>query len=471
MLKLLKSPATGDDSRQVPGPRHGKAKPHVIYLAIGFPPAAKSCAYRMRETANQFVALGWDVTVLTLRQDAWERDYGLDHTLSEGVDPSVRVVELDLAREDLETDIRRYSAARALHPQKWLSRYRKHVLEIFPEPMFGDWRFPLEKALLKAHREHPADLLMTTLNPYVNIAATCRLWDEARVPYVVDFRDGWSVDVIGGGEAFAKDSVSGKWEQRLLANALQIWCVNDPIADFYRQRFPKLADRVRVVRNGYDAESVPDHHESRDLTNGLTFGYLGSVNFSADTLDTVLIAWRMARHHDPLIAKSRFEVRGHIGSGANRGVNAHSALLAAAAEDGVTFGGPVSKGEVKSVYDRWDALVLVLVGGVYVTSGKVYEVAASGLPIVSAHEVNHDASTVLAGHPLWTGAVGLHSRALADSFSRAAHMALDATPEDRERALEHARQYLRSAQLAPAIKDVTEMVRPRATAATGEARS
>ncbi len=63
------------------------SKPHLLYLAWGFPPAAKSCTYRMLATANSFSRAGWDVTVLTLSEDAWVREHGLDDSLLQLVDP------------------------------------------------------------------------------------------------------------------------------------------------------------------------------------------------------------------------------------------------------------------------------------------------------------------------------------------------------------------------------------------------
>ncbi|MFC4016542.1 glycosyltransferase [Micromonospora sp. GCM10011542] len=447
-------------------PRRGD-RPHVVYLAIGFPPAAKSSAYRMRETANQFAARGWDVTVITIADESWEREYGLDHTLSDGVDPRIVVERLPLARADLETDIRAFSEARSLHPQRWIEEQRRQELRIFPEPVFGGWRAELERAVLRVHREHAADLLMTTCAPYVNLAVTWRLWQEHRVPYVIDFRDGWSVDVIGGKAAFDRDSAAGRWEEKVLAEARAVWCVNEPIADFYRERYEALRDRVRVVRNGYDEDCVPSATHRADPAEGLTFGYLGSINFAPALLDSVLTGWRLARRQDPLLARSRFEVRGHIGAGALREANAHMELLRAAAGDGVEFGGPVAKADVAATYGRWDALVLMLVGGRFVTSGKVYEYAASGLPVVSAHEVDHDASAVLAGHPLWTGAVGLDPRRLADSFVRAARLTVEATDDQRAAARTHARRYARGAQLAPAVAEATAAVGGAAIAGPG----
>jgi glycosyltransferase involved in cell wall biosynthesis len=445
-----------------PPTRRPGAKPHLIYLAIGFPPAAKSSAYRLRETANQFAAQGWDVTVVNISQESWEREYGLDHTLSETVDPRIKIIELPLRRDDLETDVRNWSEARAVDPHKWRAAHIKRNLASFPEPMFGGWRTALEEAVLRIHREHAADLLVASCVPYVNLAATWRLYETYGVPYVVDFRDGWSLDVMGGGEAFARDSVSGEWEARVLGQATAIWTVNEPIAGHYRDRYPELADRVRVVRNGYDADSLPATHKRPDPEAGLTFGYLGSVSFSPDVLDGVLTAWRIARRADPLIGRSRLVFRGHFGAGGLRGANPHTRLLSDAADAAVSFGGPVPKAKVASVYGAWDALLLLLPGGRYMSSGKVYEVMASGLPVVSAHEVEHDASVVLEGHPLWTGAVGFDPKRLAESFVTAGKLALVATDEQRRDAAANARRYTRGAQLLPAVAELTGLYAPNA---------
>ncbi|QLQ35033.2 glycosyltransferase [Micromonospora robiginosa] len=430
----------------------------MTYLAIGFPPAAKSCAYRMRETANQFAAAGWDVTAVTIADEAWEREYGLDHTLSQGLDPHVRVVKLPLFRDDLETDIRAFTEQRALAHLDYLAELRKQNLKIFPEPVFGGWRPALEKALLQIHRERPVDLLVTTCAPYVNLSATWKLWETHRVPYVVDFRDGWSVDVINNGEAFPRESVSGQWEIKLLTDAIAIWNVNEPISRWYRERYPELAHKMRVVRNGYDAASIPADALPAPADRPLTFGYLGALNLPVPLLSAVLEGWRTARAEDPALAGARFEVRGHIGAAWARGDNAHAELLRAAADDGVVVGGSVPKAEVVDLYSRWDAVVLMVTGGRFMTSGKVYEYMATGMPVVSAHEADHDASTVLSTYPLWTGAVGLDPAELAGAFRRAAAMARAAGPDERAKARAEARQYAREEQLIPAVREVTDLV-------------
>jgi glycosyltransferase involved in cell wall biosynthesis len=446
---------------RVTGPlRRSPGRPHAFYLAIGFPPAAKSCAYRMRETANQLYAAGWDVTVITICQEAWEREFGLDHSLSADVHPAVRIVELPLMREELDTEIRGFSRDRAIDPGAWHAQAKADQLSTFPELVFGGWRPALEEAILDLHRRDPADLLVTTCGPYVNIAATWKLWEAYQVPYVVDFRDGWSIDVVRGVVPFEVDSVAGQWEKKTLEQALEVWCVNEPIADHYRERYPSIADRVHVVRNGFDPSSIPAANRRPDPEAGLHFGYLGTMTFGHDLLASVLDAWRKARAEDPVLARSTFELRGHIGAGSSRQDNAYMELLAAAADDGVTFAGPVPKAQVATVYGSWDVIVFIATGGRYVTSGKVYEAFASGMPVVSAHSVEHDASVVLAESTMWTGAVGHDPQRLAELFRTAARMALEATDEQRAATRAAAAKYARAAQIEPAVRRITAAVRP-----------
>jgi glycosyltransferase involved in cell wall biosynthesis len=125
----------------------------------------------------------------------------------------------------------------------------------------------------------------------------------------------------------------------------------------------------------------------------------------------------------------------------------------------VTFGGSVPKAQVANVYGSWDVIVFIATGGKYVTSGKVYEAFASGMPVVSAHSIEHDASVVLADSTMWTGAVGHDPNRLAESFRTAARMALEATDEQRAATRAAAAKYARVAQIEPAVRRITSALR------------
>jgi glycosyltransferase involved in cell wall biosynthesis len=431
--------------------------PHLIYLAIGFPPAAKSSTYRLRETANLFAELGWDVTVVTLHEEAWLRESGLDRSLSEGVNPTIEVVELPIGRADLEPDIRTYSWFRARYPDQWLKRQRKRELASFPEPVFGGWREALEEGVAAVHARRPADLTMVSSTPYTGLAAAWKLWQDYRVPYAIDFRDGWSLNVLTGEEAFSRGSPAGRWESRVFEHAESVWTVNKPIRDFYRARYPERADRIQVVRNGYDPMVITPH--SHDPAEGLTFGYLGTASFSTHQLRALLDGWRAAREIDPVLAKSRLVFRGHFGISMVRGMHALLKMIIEAEGDGVVYGGPVPKAQVGDVYSEWDATVLLLAGGEYVTSGKVYDYIGTGLPIMSAHASEHAATEVLEDYPLWVPPPARWSSENAVvSFIKTARMVAAATDRQRAQARAHAEKYARRAVMENAVRELAGRV-------------
>jgi hypothetical protein len=243
-----------------------------------------------------------------------------------------------------------------------------------------------------------------------------------------------------------------------LSHALQAWFVNPPIKGFYAERYPELADRFRVVRNAWDPELLGTITHREVMRPPLVFGYLGVMSLGLPQLKDLLDAWAIAKRYEPLLAGARFEIRGHMGAGYSAGSGAHAALVASRASDGVSYLGPVPKTEVGDVYSSWDAGVLAIIGGQYMTSGKVYEYLATALPIVSAHVPDHDASEVMRGYPLWAPARSLDREDLAEAFRRAAHLCVEATPAQRAEAVEFSQRYSRPATLAGPVEEVIRLV-------------
>jgi hypothetical protein len=135
----------------------------------------------------------------------------------------------------------------------------------------------------------------------------------------------------------------------------------------------------------------------------------------------------------------------------------------------VEYAGPLAKQRVAEVYETFDALLLILGAGRYVTSGKVYEYLASALPIVSVHDPGNAASDVLRGYPLWFPASDLSPDAIAEALERAAEAARTAGPEVRQQCRDFSVSYSRDLQLAPRIEALGVLCAERASTAAGQA--
>ncbi len=97
-------------------------------------------------------------------------------------------------------------------------------------------------------------------------------------------------------------------------------------------------------------------------------------------------------------------------------------------------------------------------GGRYVTTGKVFEYMATGLPIVSVHASDTAAQEVLRGYPLWFGPGGLDVELIAKAMLEAAHAARDITPARRVTARAYAEAYSRARVLEPFERMLRELL-------------
>lgn len=444
--------------------------PHVLYVAWGFPPSRTGGVHRALATANAFAADGWRVSVLTVPREVFRDVTGSDDALERLVDERVEVIRVPFSWPAQQTDLTAradWPALRVLAPRLWSTLRVRRDLAAFPEVGYGPWRHRIEQTAVELHARTPIDLVVATTNPQVSITAGLRLDAEDDVPYVVDFRDAWTFHTYSGTRRLAGDSPAGQWEARAIRGATEVWFVNEALRRWHGQTYPDAAAHLHVVMNGYDRDlPEPVPFADRPPEHPLTVGYLGTLT-PVVPLRELIEGWKHAvlPHSQgataPELDGARAVLRGYLGYYATPDPGL-AALVDAAAPSGMSYDGPVSKTEVDATYATFDVLVLALGGGEYVTSGKVFEYASTGLPIVSVLSPGNAAAEVLASYPRWHPAADLSPAAIAAALASAARDARHPDTAARARAAQQAaRAFRRDVQLAPRVAALRELVATR----------
>jgi glycosyltransferase involved in cell wall biosynthesis len=423
--------------------------PHLLYVAWAFPPARNAGMYRALATANAFVRDGWNVTVLTATEDTYERLTGSDPETVNSIDPRINVVRIPFDPERGDTNIGSWSRLRVCSSLLWNASRWLVSLAQFPELAYGSWRKPLEQAAEQINASSRVDLVLGTANPNVDFAPANYLNRRFGTPFVIDHRDAWHLNVYSGKRVGKRWHRSNRLEHSLLARCTEAWFVNEPIKQWHASEYPQAAAKFHVVANGYDTSFVGDANEPRPENAPLVFGYLGTI-YGPIPLREALEGWALARARVPELADAQLIFRGRLGHFAEADQEAAN-LLKSFESENVSYGGPVSKTQVSAAYQDFDALLLIISKSKYVTSGKVFEYASTGLPIAALHDPVTAATGILKGYPSVHPAKSVSAAAFADAIESAAISSARSTAQSRHAARAWAAHLERDAQLSPRI--------------------
>lgn len=251
---------------------HSQPAGHVLLVNYFFPPATGGGVPRPVKMAKYLCRLGWTVTVLTVRVSG-RVDERLDVSASV---PIVRVPEwrlgpllevlgaaVRLLRRGCEVVTRRGSVAPTLL-DRGLAYEEKEI-----EASKIGWVVPAVAAARRLHSRTPIDIAVVSVPPPSSGTVGWLLRRTCGVPYVVEYRDPWTVGAFWTADADGRprtDPVTKarlrltSWlEAALLQGSAGAIVVNgEAHVGYLRERFqPQTAGKpITQIRNGVDLEDV-----------------------------------------------------------------------------------------------------------------------------------------------------------------------------------------------------------------------
>ncbi|MDO5712252.1 MAG: glycosyltransferase [Micrococcales bacterium] len=459
-------------------------RPHIGIVSFYFPPSRASGVYRMLALANHLARTGWEVTVFTVTTDFLAHiTMSSDETLLDDVDPAVRIERVPLPMAHLEQDIRRFGPFRGNYPELHRRVTMRTIRHVWGD-QYGGWVPGLLRRMLTVHKSHPFDVTLATGNPYSTYQAVWTLKKLRGIPYVLDSRDSFTLNLFTGEPGFPPGHVAFAIEKRTFAGASAISFVNQPLLRWHQHEYPADADRMMVVANGYDpvptGAPAPRHMEpsiepgdeieepdGEAEPAGVRFGYVGTVTANQPH-SKVWAGWERARE-SPDFADATAHLYGHLGF---FGVSAavRRVLPIDDRASAVTWHGAVGKAEIGDAYAQIDVLLMIVADSPYVTSGKVFEYMSTGKLVVGLYESDCAVADVLDDYPLLIKAASLSDEDIADALLAAARRSMTVTPQEQDAAREYAKRFERSVQLAPmqaALERIVAHRLPRGGAGPG----
>ena len=286
----------------------------VIMVAFGFPPEGNAGAYRPLRFVRRLASFGWNSTVVTAAPGQYER---FDPTLLERIPRETEVIRVN--SQDLWQRFQswraRGGAGGAMHNHQichgpestgsqptFRGRLRDLVRQAearwYHPDMASPWITPAVDAVTRVCRRERVAAIWATAGPVSAFYAAQRASRKNKVPYVLDFRDSWTIthnDFEARRPAWAiRRDRNNMFE--LLHQAQAVIFRYDREAECYWQAYRGALDasKIYIIPNGYEA---PIEAVAAPKGDRCTLLYAGVV--SDYRYDTFLDALGVLKRTDP----------------------------------------------------------------------------------------------------------------------------------------------------------------------------
>ena len=290
----------------------------VVLIAYIFPPEGSAGTFRPLRFVRHLPSKGWQPTVITLETQSYERyDPSLLAQLPENLriirvpnaDPWFRFQQKRRLRSEKqmsEATAEAIETIRLAEQARWRSFARDAVRKFeawcyHPDGAMG-WIRPAVEATVQFCAESKPDVLWATGGPWSSFIVAQRASRQTGVPYVLDFRDAWTLvrDPFADKRPHWAVRSDRRTLYRLLKGAQAVVLRYKTEAECYWRAYPGALDveRTHIIPNGFDGP-VEDFREiRRDKCEILYSGTLAYYRY-----DSLLDALCQLKRTDPQLAE------------------------------------------------------------------------------------------------------------------------------------------------------------------------
>ncbi len=199
-------------------------------VAQYFPPAGGVGVIRVTKFVKYIREFGWEPVVLTVKEDSYPENVWWDYSIIKDIP-----AELSIYRTGI-----------------WKTK-------LINSP--GIRWFPILLATIgKVIKKENPNMVYLTGGPFFPLLAGPFVKLRFGLPYVVDLRDPWKLANHSahkkGFKATTRKILTNFAEPIVLRHAAGIICVSEHMCLEYRNMYPHLAEKMRVITNGYDPDDV-----------------------------------------------------------------------------------------------------------------------------------------------------------------------------------------------------------------------
>jgi glycosyltransferase involved in cell wall biosynthesis len=365
---------------------------NILMVTYDFPPIGGGGVQRNLKFLKYLSRLGWDTSVLTVK----ERDYYVfDHTLlneldsktkiyrSGSLDPisiSFKVKKLLKKIKDQKTSDKS-SNETVVNEDAWhVSLYRLIRNWVLLPDGYGGWipiAYRLGKKIIKEHRP---DVLFATFPGPSNAFVTYKLSKKFNIPYVIDFRDGWTDDPYTTFPSYFHRQYHSHYERKILLSAERIIVYGEALKNIFERRYPTLENKVKVITNGFDPEDFTDLKPVSKSKDKVRIVYSGAVY--VDRRETYInFIKAVASFSDDF--RNKFEII-FVGDKLKW---ATDLVISNRLENVISFTGYLSHKEALNYLASADASLMFLkIGDKVALTGKIFEYLGLELPVIACVE-------------------------------------------------------------------------------------